>query len=63
MADWMAGLKGVIMGVVAFVVVDELLAAFSIGGTDAPAGESLIATLVPIAIAVGVVLFAFNGMR
>jgi len=56
---WIESLKGIIMGVVAYVVVDELLAAFELG---TGAGASLIETLVPIAIAVGVIIFAFNGM-
>ena len=60
---WQQSLVGIIMGVVAFVVIQELLEAFEIAtGEDPTAGESLIATLVPIAVAVAVILFAFRGM-
>ena len=56
---WQQALIGIIMGVVAFVVVQELLEAFDLGEG---AGADLIQTLVPIAIAVAVILFAFRGV-
>jgi len=58
---WQNVLVGVIMGVVAYVVVAELLDAFSETLGDG-AGAELIETLVPIAIAIAVILFAFRGL-
>lgn len=56
-------LTGVIMGVVSYIVVNELMEAFELGtGEEVGAGEELLVTLVPIAIAVMVIMIAFRGM-
>ena len=60
--EWTDVLMGVIMGLVTYIVVDILLDTFDLAGEEASQGAELIETLVPIAIAVAVVMYAFRGL-
>ena len=62
MKEWTDIMMGIVMGAVTYFVVDILLDSFGLSA-DGDGGEGLIATLVPIAIAVAVAMYSFNAIK